>query len=48
MFVGKGGGFNVFVEAKVYSIINAAVMKTQPAGRRVLSSSPRGLAPTGV
>lgn len=42
-----GAGFNVFVEAKVYSIINAAVIP-QPAGRGVLSSSPQGLAPTGV
>lgn len=43
-----GGGFNVFVKAKVYSIINTVVMILQPAVTRVLNSGPLGLIPTGV
>lgn len=48
VFVGGGCGFNVFVEAKVYSIINTALLIPQPAGRKVFGSSPQGQSPTGV
>lgn len=48
VFVGGGCGFNVFVEAKVYSIINTALLIPQRAGRKVFGSSPQGQSPTGV